>query len=291
MRKLKAEIIDKLIAVRATSAEIDFVIWLSHYQNDAGLVRGVHYKDVCKELQMAPQTFYNVKESLQRKGIIEVQKDASFYAGDWNIRILDNDFSGELRPGKSLPNYLNTGLDVFYNQEFYLLKAAEKLMTMLYIKISGVGSPNYHVGTEHFYEKYTRLFGVQKRTLQNYLTGIRRFFAIGIKNREYWISPLRRKVKKENAPTDRSERVKQACRSICRRFRLQEAGQAVSSLMEKYVYNVRIDPEPYFEESIVDLLSRRNYSTDPKRWTLREINIKYLHKIFREHLPDAAIIY
>lgn len=291
MRKLKAEIIDKLIAARATGAEIDFVIWLSHYQNDAGLVRGVHYKDACEELQMAPQTFYNVKESLQRKGIIEVQKDASFYTGDWNIHILDNDFSGELRPGKSLPSYLNTGLDVFYNQEFYALKAAEKLMTMLYIKISGAGSPNYHVGTEHFYEKYTRLFGVQKRTLQNYLTSIRRFFAIGIKNREYWISPLRSKVKKENTLTDRSERVKQACRSICRRFKLQEAGQAVSSLMEKYVYNVRIDPEPYFQESIIDLLSRRNYSTDPKRWTLREINIKYLHKIFREHLPDAAIIY
>ena len=41
MRKLKEKVIDKLIAAKATSAEVDFVVWLSHHQDASGLVRGV----------------------------------------------------------------------------------------------------------------------------------------------------------------------------------------------------------------------------------------------------------
>ena len=223
MRKLKEKVIDKLIAAKATSAEVDFVVWLSHHQDASGLVRGVYYRDICDDLHiLSPQTFYNVKNSLEAKGIIEVCKDDSWH-GDWDVRILDNDFSNEdFRPGKIQGSYLNMGLSVFYSREFFGMKANEKLMTMLYIKIAGVGSPNYHIGTALFFQKYTALFGVKERTLRDYLKGIRRFFSIGIKDRKYWISPLRKKVNRESGTTDRAERVKQVAGSLCRRFRLDE---------------------------------------------------------------------
>lgn len=294
MRKLKAEIIDKLIEVKATGAEIDFLIWLSRHQNDAGLVRGVYYKNVAEDMQLSYQTFYNVMRSLERKEIISVTKD-DIYRGDWDIRILDNDFSDqELQPGVRTENYLNTGLQVFYSREFFGMKANEKLMTMLYIKIAGAGSPNYHIGVENFFEKYTRLFGIKKRTLQNYLTGIRKFFAIGIKGRQYWINPLRKKVYAgSDSRTDRQERIKQVSGSLCRRFRLQEpqkACEALTELIQQYYYAAKEDLELYFTAAVKDHLAMVNGEVDPHKWKKRKINQKLLHKLFREQLPAGALI-
>ncbi len=296
MRKLKAQVIHNLIAAHPTSKEVDFIVWLSRYQNDAGMVRGIYYKSVCQELQISPQSFYNVIRSLASKNIIEVSKEDS-YSGDWDISIKDNDYShDELRIGKSADNYLDMGKDVFYNRKFFRMKANEKLMTMLYIVISGAGSPNYHIGTQNFFDKYTTLFAVKKRALQNYLKSIRKFFSIGIKDRQYWIRPLCATVDKENDKTDKSERAKQVAESVCRRFRLEDSGRTfavIRKLLEQYTYKAskaRIDLETVIVESIRDLLGRRNYSKDPRRWKMREINEKFLHKIFRQHLPEEVLI-
>ncbi|MBO5093191.1 MAG: hypothetical protein J6C33_02405 [Lachnospiraceae bacterium] len=294
MRKLKAKIIDKLIEMRATGAEVDFLIWLSHRQNDAGYVRGVYYKDAAEGLHISFQTFYNAMRGLERKGIISVTKD-ELYRGDWDIRILNNDFSNqELRQGHAADNYLNTGFQIFYSQEFFAMKANEKLMAMLYIKIAGAGSPNYHIGTEKFFEKYTKLFGVKKRALQNYLTGIKKFFSIGIKKREYWINPLHKKVYRQNdAVTDRSEYVKQTAGSLCRRFRLQEpqkAYKAVAELVKQYYYTIKDDIEIYFTEAIKAHLLLANGDADPRKWKKRKINQKLLHKLFLERLPAGALV-
>ncbi|MBO5094450.1 MAG: hypothetical protein J6C33_08855 [Lachnospiraceae bacterium] len=294
MRKLKAEIIDKLIEVRATGSEVDFLIWLSHYQNDAGFVRGVYYRNTTEDLHISFQTFYNAMRGLERKGIISVTKD-ELYRGDWDIRILNNDFSDqELRQGGHAENYLNTGLSVFYSREFFDMKANEKLMTMLYIKIAGAGSPNYHIGTEKFFEKYTEIFGVKKRALQNYLTGIKRFFSIGIKKREYWINPLRKKVcNQNNAETDRSEYVKQIAGSLCRRFRLQEpqkAYKAVTELASQYYYTIKKDIGIYLTDTVKAYLLMINGDADPHKWKVRKINQKLLHRLLREQLPAGALL-
>ncbi len=293
MRKLKAEVIHNLIAAHPTSKEVDFIVWISRYQDSAGLVRGVYYKSVCEELQISPQTFYNVLRGLEVKGVIEVSKDNT-YSGDWDIRIIDNDYSKEpVRRGQKADNYLDMGKEIFYNREFFQMKAKEKLMTMLYIMIAGAGSPNYHIGTQHFVQKYTAMLAVKRRALQNYLKSIRKFFAIGMKGREYWISPLRRKTGKDCDHTDRSERAKHIAASLCRRFRL-DVGKAfaiICGLVEQYTYKVSVDLEPFFIKSIRDLLSRRNGSADPRKWHHREINEKFLHKIFREHLPEEVILY
>ena len=293
MRKLKSKVIENLIAARPTSTEVDFIVWLSRYQNDAGMVRGVYYKSVCKDLQISPQSFYNVIRRLEEKEVIKGSKVNSYF-GYWDIQIMGNDFSkASLRPGMAAVNYLDMGKDVFYDPDFFAMKANEKLMTMLYMIYGSAGSGRYHIGTQLFFEKYTGLFQVKKRALQNYLKRIRKFFSIGVKDRQYWIRPLRKSQGKESGHTDRSERAKQIAGSLCRRFRLESPGQALSDireLVEQYTYNTTTDLEPVFMESIKDLLSRRNGSKEPFRWKWREINKKFLHRIFLEHLPKEALL-
>lgn len=93
--------------------------------------------------------------------------------------------------------------------------------------------------------------------------------------------------------TDKSERMKQITGSLCRRFKLDmgHAYAAIWDLLDRYTYRVRIDLEPIFMDSVRDLLIRRNNNyTERHKWRDRHINIKYLHKIFRQHLPDWALI-
>lgn len=292
MQKLKGSVIDKLVEIRATGAEINFILYISHYQDNTGMVRGVYYKSVCEgALFESSGTFYAAKDGLEEKGIIWAKQN---FHGDWDIKILDNDFSGqENGPGQSMDNYLNTELSIFKEKEFLKMKAREKLLAMLCIKIAGAGSPNYHIGTEAFYAKYTKLFGVKKRALQNYLTSLRKYFAIGIKDRQYWISPLRKKVQKKYVGkiTDKECRAQHIAERLCRRNKLADKNKTyinLKKLIEQYYYVLGdMETESLLERAVNICLSQKNGNINPKRWKNRLLNIKFVHKVFGE-LKEAA---
>lgn len=287
LQKLKGNVIDKLVESRATGAEINFVLYISHYQDNTGMVRGVYYKTACAgALFDSHNTFYAVKNDLEKKGIIKATQN--FY-GDWDIKILDNDFSWqEQGPGHNMDNYIDTGISVFREEEFLKLKAREKLLAMICIKIASVGSPNYRIGTEGFYNKYTKLFGVKKRALQNYLTSLRKYFAIGIKNGQYWISPLRKKVQKEytGKVTDKEHRAQHIAERLCRRNKLDNKKRTyidLKELIKQYYYALGDrETESLLERAINICLSQKNGNINPKRWKNRLLNIKFIHKIFGE---------
>ena len=48
MQKLKNSIIAKMIEARLTNKEIDFLIYVSRFQNDNGVVSGAYYRSVRK---------------------------------------------------------------------------------------------------------------------------------------------------------------------------------------------------------------------------------------------------
>lgn len=50
MQKLKNTVLDKMLTAHLTKAEVDFMIEISHYQDDSGKVYGVYYKDVCEAI-------------------------------------------------------------------------------------------------------------------------------------------------------------------------------------------------------------------------------------------------
>ena len=70
MQKIKNSIVDRMIEQKCTSNEIDFLCYISMYQDITGRVTGVHYKDVCDATGMSIQGYYDTKASLEDKVMI-----------------------------------------------------------------------------------------------------------------------------------------------------------------------------------------------------------------------------
>lgn len=210
-----------MIEENLTSAEINFILHISHYQDDAGNVLGVYYKDIMKSLHISTQKFYDILQSLEEKGLIQVEKH--FYS-DWDIRILNNDFTDK----KAFKDgYLSTQHNIFYSQDFLRLKAGEKLLAMNLLKVNFTKedadytkSNSYCIGVKKFYDKYEDKFKTTKRVIQGYLTKLRKWFSVGIKNGSYYISALDRVFKKSSCPTDAKAYQGHIGGVACRRERL-----------------------------------------------------------------------
>ena len=106
MQKLKNSNIARMIAAKLTTKELDFLIYVSRFQDDSGKIYGVHYKDLCEAVHMSHQEFYNVKESLQSKGFIRCEKS---HRTDHDITIINNYDADCRRDG-----YVNTNHNIFY---------------------------------------------------------------------------------------------------------------------------------------------------------------------------------
>lgn len=133
MQKIKNSIVDRMIAQKCTANEIDFLLYVSAYQDITGRVTGVHYKDVCDATHMSIQGFYDVKASLEEKGFIVCEKcDYS----DCDITIVGNSYDGEKY---NREGYINTGYNIFSQNEFYQLKAGAKLLALKLLIISFSG--------------------------------------------------------------------------------------------------------------------------------------------------------
>ena len=211
VQKLKNYVLDRMLCADLTKAEIDFIIEISHYQEESGRVHGVYYKTICEAIGISYETFYITMRSLEEKGFLQLEK--SHYT-DWDIIIKDNDFSyaGALKEG-----YISTGHDFFYADSFKSLKAKEKLLAMQLLKISGANK-RYKIGMEIFFSKYEKLLKVTKRTIQTYLCSLKKFFKISVKNKLYIFVPLQ-ECFKYNAPGDLQNLSNHLFSVACRRNR------------------------------------------------------------------------
>ena len=181
--KIKYSLLEKLIPL--TNREIDFFMYIVRYQEEHGQVSGVYYGDVCEAIGICKQTFYNILQSLKEKGIITYTRSEKDH--DYDIMILDNDFSYE---GAYNEGYVNVARKIFHTKRFKELKAKEKVLLMLFLRITHENHRSYRIGTNKFYSKYMGLLGVAKRVLRGCLHNLRKFFAIGIKDGKYFITYL-----------------------------------------------------------------------------------------------------
>ena len=172
MQKIKESVLNHMLKSNMTSAEVNFIIYISHFQDDTGKVVGIHYKDICNAIDVSYQTFYDVVKNLEKKNIIKTDRTLRDYPGEWTIQILNNDFTGYFDQEKK-ESYISTGHDIFYKKAFLQLKAKEKLLAMHLIKIAGAnqtkvkdGLGKFHIGVKKFYEEYSRLLDVTERVLQ-----------------------------------------------------------------------------------------------------------------------------
>ncbi len=122
--KLNVNIIDKMVELRLSSNEIDFILYLAIRQNIFGQAEDIFYSEVMKEINISKQTFYNIKNSLVKKDIItELQgKD-----GYWTFRILNNIYATDVDYKK---RYLNVNKHILFKDEFKALRANEKILIL-----------------------------------------------------------------------------------------------------------------------------------------------------------------
>ncbi len=276
MQKLKNKVLDKMLQANLTKAEVDFILEISHYQDESGTIYGVYYKDICKAISISHETFYVTMRTLAAKGLIEIEKD---YFGDWNVIIVDNDFT---YPEALREGYINTGHDIFYNKGFRKLKAKEKLLAMQFLKIGGAGK-KYHIGVEAFYDKYSKLLKVTKRSLQVYLGRLKAFFSIGIKDKMYWITPLKA-VFKDFAPTDMQTFATHLSGVACRRNRAVFTPQNkkdISDLVKQYAERLKSDTAHIFLNAVKASIETANEAVANKSKWNRQLNPKFVHKLIR----------
>ena len=231
MQKIKNSLIDKMIAAKLTSKEFDFVIYLSRFQNQKGCVDGVHYKELCQEMKMSYQAFYDVKQSLEEKGIISSQATEQ---GDHQIVILENEF---VREEDVKAGYINTKHPIFFQKEFFGLKAGAKLLGTWLFKVCSTQKGCFRVGLEKFYGKeYVEKFGVTKRVLYGYLMSLKNagLFAVTLKNGNYHIVLKQNVMKKSEIQTEAERMRVHQTEAVLRRNRIKEAGTGKKELYDLF---------------------------------------------------------
>ena len=63
MQRIKLDVFQTLFTKNLTGNEIDFILALSHMQDERGCVCGLHYKEMMAETGMSAQAFYDCKKS------------------------------------------------------------------------------------------------------------------------------------------------------------------------------------------------------------------------------------
>ncbi len=177
MNKLKNSYIDKMVSCQLSSKEIDFILYIAKFQNESGIISSVYYKDVCSAISISIQKFYDIVNSLRKKGLISTEKISradicvvldgnSFY---------DKDFSA---------GYLNVASMDLQNPKFCNMKAGSKLL-YLYMQRFVQGK---HMLVKSFYESFCKLFQRTKKSIQVYLHELKENYYLFIskkRNRAY----------------------------------------------------------------------------------------------------------
>lgn len=227
--QIKYRLLEKLKNI--SSVEMDFLLYVARFQNLKGCVVGVHHKDVEEGADICKQSFYTAMRGLEGKGIIQVEKNNQ---SDWDITILDNDFSYE---GAWHEGYVNLHRKVFHSPRFQELKAREKWMLMYFLKNTHENSSSYCIGTKNFYKKFKEELGVSFRVLRSYLHSLRHFFSIGIKKGLYYITYKHSIFEPRLSEGLENTWMKKFVMACCRRYRLSFDRKEVSDtafLLKQY---------------------------------------------------------
>ena len=268
--KIKYSLLDRLCNL--TNKEVDFLLYVAHYQDDYGRIRGIYYRDVCQACDMCKQTFYDVLRSLQQKGVITyVRADR-----DYNITILDNDFSYK---GSYEEGYINVSRSVFDTDKFNKLRAKEKIFVLHLMKVTHENAKSFQIRTENFYKKYTELLGVTKKVLSGYLHSMRSFFSVGKKDGKYFITFLASVFKSKRNVSETDQLLGHEVKTDCRRSKIKEIDdQAVEDTMQ-LVKQYRHDAN----ERGVNILEivQECIWTSVQGFKNRVLNPKYVHKLIR----------
>ena len=225
MQKLSKTIIEKMAKANLTNAEIDFMLYLSRIQDKHGHIAGIYYRDICADLGISYQKFYDLKKSLVSKNIICIQQTP--YYADYDIILLGNDFSDDFGAYKNKEQYINTNDALFYTDAFLSMRGKSKMLVLLlYLYVFRANSKfKYNSSWSNFLERYADMLCITKRMLRSYITEIQRDGVLKIwfvKGRIY-ISRVKQDAAKKQ--TDIFSLAKHTGKILCRRMKLDYTKQ------------------------------------------------------------------
>lgn len=287
MGKISLKVLDKMIENHCTNAEIDFILYLGNLVDDIGSIQGIYYKDVMDELSISDQTFYNLKQSLVEKGIISAKKliRNCLNYNDWNIMLLDNDFSNKIFYSNG---YINLHHTIFSSEEFKVLKANEKLLILYLLKITETSKHAFRMKKNNFFSKFSELFGVTRRVIRSYVNSLKTFFSIKLKLGMYSFEPLE-STKKTVRQIDQIAINKHNLEAIFRRLRMnkgdkdtyQKKFQEVLLFLKQYTKRISI--KQLCHAVFSSYLRLNEFAKDNVYKHNREINPRLIHKLLIEH--------
>ena len=274
MQKLRNRILDRMIAAHLTNKEIDFLLYVSRFQDNNGHVSGIYYKELCAEMGMSFQSFYDVMESLEEKHFIKKEK---CHSSDYDITILDNVYTGE---NYHHDGYINTNHSIFFSKDYLGMKAGAKLLAIKLMALTHAGKGEFRIGVKLFYKKYAGLFEVTKRVLGIYLMQVKRFFHVYIKNGTYHICPSKCIYRNPGSMSERQRYAEHNTETICRRHKIQDAAEKdkrdVCDLFRQYNNAVSL-------EKLTDAMDRAVLCSLEKL-AERRLMPRLVHKLLRVEL-------
>lgn len=165
-----------------TTMESNVFTFLVRYQDEDGLVIGVHYKDVMDEVGFkSRQTFYNALHSLREKGLISYAQNAK---GDYDVTVLDN----EGYTKQEQHDYVNMNRNIFYDNAYYKMKSGEKYLLMSLMRATAKQRGRYVRSVKGFLDDMMEKLKVTRRVVFSYLHTLKKYFSIKIDHGLFIIS-------------------------------------------------------------------------------------------------------
>lgn len=286
--KLTKEVILNFINQNPTSKEIDFLLYISMYQDEHGVCRGIYYKDVMEALPCCKQTFYAVKKSLEEKGIIRIERESNM---DYDITILGSQY---WRNG-----YLNTRMPVLHTQDFKNLPAGAKMIAIDLIMLidSNKDYRVWNIGMDKFYERYLNFlpFKIEKKTLREYIRMMKKILVFkkaktGSKTFKFCIVKQPRKTDRKPYDSKSNDQVwtEQIIRCMCRRNHIDLNERKISDVAKLIPQYRNVAYEHYL--SVIELVK---WAFDKSLEKLQKniLDSKLIHKYIRNRLYNEPLLF
>ncbi len=289
MQKISIEVLEKAIKEKLSSVELDMLLYIARFQNEAGVASGIYYKDVCENIGISYQGFYDCKKSLQEKGLIYAEKK-NYY--DWDITILNNSFIGKENYGRG---YVSVSSKMVKSTVFRRMRANAKLMALYLLREWSINrkksrSESYSILKQNLLRKFEEM-GFTNRMTRAYLGELKPFLSVYLENgRKYFLTFKKNEVYNAGESENEEKRLHDFD-TACRRNKVKEIQEEIKRdvLTVLRQYHVKVVKKLDFNlSSIVEQsLKELNGEKKKSKWR-RELNPKLIHKIIQEELFARA---
>lgn len=278
--KLKNKFIARMIQANLTSAEFDFIMCLAMRQNNRGIISGVYYRDICEQIGVSYQEFYNILYSLEKKGLITRTKENYI---DHDVVLTDNVCETQ---ADFMDGYVHL-TTMFTDDKFRKMKVGAKIIALETYRIAMTNKASYRKKKKAFFAEWSKKLGVQKRSIRVYLHEIESYFSVGVKDDVMYITP--KKQAKEYTQTSETKNCVYAyVKAVCRRKKIpygqkDKNVEDVAKLIVQYQKEAKDIAKKVAAciSNSVDLINKD--IVEKKEWT-RELRPKFIHKLLKKML-------